>query len=393
MATLNPRDVVIVDGVRTAMGKSKNGMFRNVRADTMSAELIRALMVRNEFDPNEVEDVIWGCVNQTLEQGMNIARNIALLADLPKTVAGQTVNRLCGSSMQAIHTAAAQIATNQGDIFIIGGVEHMGHVGMMHGIDLNPAASKHYAKASNMMGLTAEMLGRMNGITREEQDAFGVESHRRAWAATENGLFQNEIVGIEGHNADGYKVLCDIDEVIRPDANIESFRALRPVFDPKGGTVTAATSSALSDGASAMLLMSAERAQSLGLKPRAVIRSMAVAGCDAAIMGYGPVPATQKALKRAGLSIADMQTVELNEAFAAQGLSVLKGLGLYDKQDIVNLSGGAIALGHPLGCSGARITTSLLNIMEQQDTQIGLATMCIGLGQGIATIKIGRAHV
>jgi len=386
MATLNPRDVVIVDGVRTAMGKSKNGMFRNVRADTMSAELIRALMVRNEFDPNEVEDVIWGCVNQTLEQGMNIARNIALLADLPKTVAGQTVNRLCGSSMQAIHTAAAQIATNQGDIFIIGGVEHMGHVGMMHGIDLNPAASKHYAKASNMMGLTAEMLGRMNGITREEQDAFGVESHRRAWAATENGLFQNEIVGIEGHNADGYKVLCDIDEVIRPDANIESFRALRPVFDPKGGTVTAATSSALSDGASAMLLMSAERAQSLGLKPRAVIRSMAVAGCDAAIMGYGPVPATQKALKRAGVSIADMQTVELNEAFAAQGLSVLKGLGLYDKQDIVNLSGGAIALGHPLGCSGARITTSLLNIMEQQDTQIGLATMCIGLGQGIATI-------
>ncbi|HJF27229.1 MAG TPA: acetyl-CoA C-acyltransferase FadA [Acinetobacter lwoffii] len=386
MATLNPRDVVIVDGVRTAMGKSKNGMFRNVRADSMSAELIRALMVRNEFDPNEVEDVIWGCVNQTLEQGMNIARNIALLADLPKTVAGQTVNRLCGSSMQAIHTAAAQIATNQGDIFIIGGVEHMGHVGMMHGIDLNPAASKHYAKASNMMGLTAEMLGRMNGITREEQDAFGVESHRRAWAATEEGLFQNEIVGIEGHNADGYKVLCDIDEVIRPDANIETFRALRPVFDPKGGTVTAATSSALSDGASAMLLMSAERAQALGLKPRAVIRSMAVAGCDAAIMGYGPVPATQKALKRAGLTIEDIQTVELNEAFAAQGLSVLKGLGLYEKQNIVNLNGGAIALGHPLGCSGARITTSLLNIMEQQDTQIGLATMCIGLGQGIATV-------
>ena len=386
MATLNPRDVVIVDGVRTAMGKSKNGMFRNVRADSMSAELIRALMIRNEFDPNEVEDVIWGCVNQTLEQGMNIARNIALLADLPKTVAGQTVNRLCGSSMQAIHTAAAQIATNQGDIFIIGGVEHMGHVGMMHGIDLNPAASKHYAKASNMMGLTAEMLGRMNGITREEQDAFGVESHRRAWAATENGLFQNEIVGIEGHNADGYKVLCDIDEVIRPDANIETFRALRPVFDPKGGTVTAATSSALSDGASAMLLMSAERAQALGLKPRAVIRSMAVAGCDAAIMGYGPVPATQKALKRAGLKIEDMQTIELNEAFAAQGLSVLKGLGLYEKQDIVNLNGGAIALGHPLGCSGARITTTLLNVMEQQDTQIGLATMCIGLGQGIATI-------
>ena len=387
MATLNPRDVVIVDGVRSAMGKTKNGMFRNVRADSLSAELVRALVARNQFDTNEVEDVIWGCVNQTLEQGMNIGRNIALLADLPKTVAGQTVNRLCGSSMQSIHTAAAQIATNQGDVFIIGGVEHMGHVGMMHGIDLNPEASKHYAKASNMMGLTAEMLGRMNGITREMQDAFGVESHRRAWAATQEGRFANEIIGVEGHNADGFKVLCEIDEVIRPDANLEAFASLRPAFDPsKSGTVTAATSSALSDGASAMLLMSAERAQSLGLKPRAVIRSMAVAGCDAAIMGYGPVPATQKALKRAGLTMNDIQTVELNEAFAAQGMSVMKALGILDKQDMINLNGGAIALGHPLGCSGARITTTLLNVMEQQDTQFGLATMCIGLGQGIATI-------
>jgi acetyl-CoA acyltransferase len=386
MTTLNPRDVVIVDGVRSAMGRTKNGMFRNVRADSLSAELVRALLIRNPgFDPNDVEDLIWGCVNQTLEQGMNIARNIGLLADLPKTVAGQTVNRLCGSSMQAIHTAAAQIATNQGDIFIIGGVEHMGHVGMMHGIDLNPEASKHYAKASNMMGLTAEMLGRMNGITREMQDAFGVESHRRAWAATEAGRFKNEIIGVEGHDDNGFRVLCEIDEVIRPDANLATFAGLRPAFDPRG-SVTAATSSALSDGASAMLLMSAAKAQSLGLKPRAVIRSMAVAGCDAAIMGYGPVPATQKALKRAGLSMSDIQTVELNEAFAAQGLSVMKALDLLDKQDKVNLNGGAIALGHPLGCSGARITTTLLNVMEQQDTQIGLATMCIGLGQGIATI-------
>ncbi len=386
MTNLNPRDVVIVDGVRTAMGKSKNGMFRNVRADNMSAELVRALLARNPFDVNEIEDVIWGAVNQTLEQGWNIARHIVLLADLPKTVAGQTVNRLCGSSMQAIHTAAAQIATNQGDIFVIGGVEHMGHVNMMHGVDLNPLASKHYAKASNMMGLTAEMLGRMNSISREEQDEFGVNSHKKAWAATEAGRFKNEIIAIEGHDANGFLQRCDIDEVIRPDANLASFQALRPVFDPKDGTITAATSSALSDGASAMLLMSAQRAKDLGLKPRAVIRSMAVAGCDAAIMGYGPVPATQKALKRAGLTIEDIQTVELNEAFAAQGLSVLKGLGLYDKQEIVNLNGGAIALGHPLGCSGARITTTLLNVMEQQDTQIGLATMCIGLGQGIATV-------
>lgn len=386
MTNLNPRDVVIIDGVRTAMGKSKNGMFRNVRADNMSAELVRALLARNPFDVNEIEDVIWGAVNQTLEQGWNIARHIVLLADLPKTVAGQTVNRLCGSSMQALHTAAAQIATNQGDIFVIGGVEHMGHVNMMHGVDLNPQASKHYAKASNMMGLTAEMLGRMNNITREEQDIFGVNSHKKAWAATEAGRFKNEIVGIEGHDENGFLQRCDIDEVIRPNANLEAFQALRPVFDPKGGSITAATSSALSDGASAMLVMSAQRAKDLGLKPRAVIRSMAVAGCDAAIMGFGPVPATQKALKRAGLTIDDIQTVELNEAFAAQGLSVLKGLGLYEKQDIVNLNGGAIALGHPLGCSGARITTTLLNVMEQQDTQIGLATMCIGLGQGIATI-------
>ncbi|PIE46815.1 MAG: acetyl-CoA C-acyltransferase FadA [Gammaproteobacteria bacterium] len=386
LQTLSPKDVVIVDGVRSAMGKSKNGMFRNVRADNLSAELVKALVARNDFDTNEVEDVIWGCVNQTLEQGMNIGRNIGLLAGIPKTTGGQTVNRLCGSSMQALHTAAAQIMTNQGDVFIIGGVEHMGHVGMMHGIDINPAASKHFAKASNMMGLTAEMLGRMNGISRQEQDEFGVESHRRAWSATTEGRFANEIVGIEGHDKDGNLQLCTVDEVIRPDANMEAFAGLRPVFDPKGGTVTAGTSSALSDGAAAMLVMSAAKAKDLGLKPRARIRSMAVAGCDAAIMGYGPVPATQKALKRAGMSLDDMQTIELNEAFAAQGLSVLKALNITDKQDIINVNGGAIALGHPLGCSGARITVTLLNAMEQKDTQLGLATMCIGVGQGIATV-------
>ncbi|WP_315040708.1 acetyl-CoA C-acyltransferase FadA [Faucicola mancuniensis] len=386
MTTLSPKDVVIVDGVRSAMGKSKNGMFRNVRADNLSAEVVRQLLKRNEFDLNLVEDVIWGAVNQTLEQGWNIGRHIGLLAGIPKTAGGQTVNRLCGSSMQALHTAAAQIMTNQGDVFIIGGVEHMGHVSMMHGVDLNPQASKHYAKASNMMGLTAEMLGRLNNISREEQDAFGVQSHKRAWDATVNGRFKKEIVGVEGHDQDGNLQLCTVDEVIRPDANLEAFQALRPVFDPKNGTVTAATASALSDGACAMLIMSAQKAKDLGLKPRARIRGMAVAGCDAAIMGYGPVPATQKALKRAGMSMDDIQTIELNEAFAAQGLSVMKGLNISDKQDIINLNGGAIALGHPLGCSGARITTTLLNVMEQQDTQIGLATMCIGLGQGIATI-------
>lgn len=386
--SLNPRDVVIVDGVRSAMGRSKAGMFRNVRADSLSAELVKALFLRNpKVDPSEVEDVIWGCVNQTMEQGMNVARNIAMLAELPRTVPGQTVNRLCGSSMQALHTAAAQIMTGQGDVFVIGGVEHMGHVGMMHGIDINPAASKYYAKASNMMGLTAEMLGMMNGISRQMQDEMGLRSHQKAWDATVNGRFKNEIIGIEGHDANGFKVLCEIDEVIRQDASLEQLAALKPAFNPKGGTVTAGTSSALSDGASAMLIMSAERAKALGLTPRAKIRSMAVAGCEAAIMGWGPVPATQKALKRAGLTIDDIQTIELNEAFAAQGLSVLKGLNVLDQMEAkVNHNGGAIALGHPLGCSGARITTTLLNVMEQKDTEIGLATMCIGLGQGIATV-------
>jgi acetyl-CoA acyltransferase len=386
--SLKPRDVVIIDGVRSAMGRSKGGMFRQVRAETLSAELMKSLFKRNPgVDPAEVEDVIWGCVNQTLEQGMNIARNALLLAGLPHTVPGQTVNRLCGSSMQALHAAAAQVMTGQGDVYVIGGVEHMGHVGMMHGIDLNPAASKQYARASNMMGLTAEMLGRLHGISREMQDQFAVRSHARAWAATQEGRFAKEIVGIEGHDANGFMVMCDIDEVIRPETSLAALAALPPAFDPKGGTVTAGSSSAISDGAAAMLVMSAERAKALGLTPRAKIRSMAVAGCDPAIMGYGPVPATKKALGRAGLKLADVQAVELNEAFAAQGLAVLKDLGLLDVMDEkVNVNGGAIALGHPLGCSGARITTTLLNAMEWKGADIGLATMCIGLGQGIATV-------
>ena len=386
--SLNPRDVVIIDGVRSAMGRSKGGMFRNVRAEVLSAELIKALFERNpQAQMDQVEDVIWGCVNQTLEQGMNVARNALLLAGLPHTVPGQTVNRLCGSSMQALHTAAAQIMTGQGDVFVVGGVEHMGHVGMMHGIDLNPGASKEYAKASNMMGLTAEMLGRMHGITREMQDKFAARSHAKAWEATQKGRFKKEIVGIEGHDANGVRVLCDIDEVIRPETTVEALAALPPAFDPRGGTVTAGSSSAISDGAAAMLVMSYERAKSLGLAPRARIVSMAVAGCDPAIMGYGPVPATKKALARAKMDMKNVQVAELNEAFAAQSLPVIKDLGLMDDYDTkVNLNGGAIALGHPLGCSGARITTTLLGTMEQSEAEIGLATMCIGLGQGISTI-------
>ncbi len=386
--SLNPRDAVIVDAVRSPMGRSKGGAFRNVRAEQLSANLILALMKRNpKWNIAETEDVIWGCVNQTLEQGMNIARNIGLLAGLPKEVAGQTINRLCGSSMQALHIATQSIQTGNGDVFVIGGVEHMGHVQMTHGVDINPAASKHIAKASNMMGLTAEILGTMHGISRQMQDEFALRSHKLAWAATVNGDWKNEIVPMAGHDADGALFQLDFDEVIRKDASLEALAALAPAFNPKGGTVTAGSSSAISDGASAILVMSYERAKTLGLKPRAKIRGMAVAGVDAAIMGYGPVPASLKAMKRAGVSINDIDFVELNEAFAAQSLPCVKDLQLMDKvEQKVNLHGGAIALGHPLGCSGARITGTLLNVMEQKGGTLGLATMCIGLGQGIATV-------
>ncbi|MDI5984090.1 acetyl-CoA C-acyltransferase FadA [Halomonas sp. M4R5S39] len=386
--SLNPRDIVVVDAVRTAMAKAKNGAFRHVRAENLSATVMQALFERNPgLDPAEVDDVIWGCVNQTLEQSMNIARNAAIMTGIPRSVPAQTVNRLCGSSMTALHIAAANIKAGMGDFYVIGGVEHMEHVPMTHGVDVNPAASKYAAKAAMMMGLTAELLGKMHGVSREEQDAFGVRSHQRAQAAMEKGYFDNEVVGVEGHDQRGFKVRVDRDEVIRADASLEKMAELKPVFDPRGGTVTAGTSSALSVGAAGMAVMSYERAQALGLAPIARVLSTGVAGCDASIMGYGPVPASQKALKAAGLTSDDIQTVELNEAFAAQGIPVLKDLGFLDAlDDKVNLNGGAIALGHPLGCSGARICTTLLNVMQQRDTTLGLATMCIGMGQGVATV-------
>ncbi len=385
--SLNPRDAVIVDTVRSPMGKIRNGQFRNVRAEELSAALVRALAERNPaWSMAETDDVIWGCVNQTLEQGMNVGRNMALLAGIPAAVPAQTVNRLCGSSMQALHTATQGIMSGYGDVYIVGGVEHMGHVGMGHGVNPNARSAHLMAQASNMMGLTAENLSRRHDISRDMQDAFACRSHNLAWEATEQGRWKNEIVPIEGHNVDGFKKLCDYDEVIRKEVSLESMAGLRPVFDPRG-TVTAASSSALSDGASAMLVMSAERAQSLGLTPRARIVSMGVAGCDAAIMGYGPVPATHNALKRAGMTLDDIEYFEFNEAFAAQALSCVKELGLMDVvDDKINLNGGAIALGHPLGCSGTRITGTLLNIMEGKGGTVGLATMCIGYGQGIATI-------
>ncbi|MDO8404476.1 MAG: acetyl-CoA C-acyltransferase FadA [Pseudomonas sp.] len=386
--SLNPRDAVIVDFGRSPMGRSKGGMHRNTRAENLSANLITGVLARNtKLDPAEVEDVIWGCVNQTLEQGWNIARMISLMTPIPHTSAAQTVSRLCGSSMSALHTAVQAIQTGNGDVFVIGGVEHMGHVSMMHGVDPNPHMSLYAAKASGMMGLTAEMLGKMHGISRERQDAFGERSHRLAQKATVEGKFKDEIIPMQGYDENGFLKVFDYDETIRPETTLASLAALKPAFNPKGGTVTAGTSSQITDGASCMIVMSAQRAKDLGIEPMAVVRSMAVAGVDPAIMGYGPVPSTQKALKRAGLSIDDIDFFELNEAFAAQALPVLKDLKLIDKMEQkVNLHGGAIALGHPFGCSGARISGTLLNVMKQNGGSLGVATMCIGLGQGISTV-------
>ncbi|HLT23347.1 MAG TPA: acetyl-CoA C-acyltransferase FadA [Bacteriovoracaceae bacterium] len=382
------KNAVIIDATRTPMGKSKNGVFRNVRAEELSAELMRSLLRRNpNLNPAEIEDIIWGCVQQTLEQGYNIGRNAQLLTDIPKTVSAQTVNRLCGSSMTALHMAAQGIWSNQGDIYLIGGVEHMGHVPMTHGVDFNPALAKTTSRGAGSMGLTAELLARIHGISREQQDEFAVRSHQKAHEATVKGHFKNEITSVIGHDEMGVPFKVTTDEVIRPETTVETLSTLKPVFDPRGGTVTAGNSSALSDGASAILVMSEDKARELGLKPMARIVSLSATGCDPSIMGYGPVSASKKALARAGLSMDQMDIIELNEAFAAQSLPVIKDLGLMDVVDKkVNLYGGAIALGHPLGCSGARIVGTLAHQLRTNNKKYGLASMCIGLGQGVATV-------
>ncbi len=381
-------DVVVVDAVRTPMGRSKGGMFRNVRADALSAEVMKALLRRNpELSPAEIDDVVWGCVQQTLEQAYNVARFAQLMTPIPKEVSAQTVNRLCGSSMTALHNAAMAVMAGYGDVFLVGGVEHMGHVPMSHGLDPNPLATRYNAKAAGAMGATAEYLARLHGITRRQQDEFALRSHRRAHEATVAGFFKDEIVPVAGHDAKGALRCFDSDEVIRPDTTLDALALLKPAFDPKNGTITAGNASAVSDGAAGLLLLSAEKAKSLGKEPLARVVSMAAVGVDPSIMGYGPVPASRKALARARMQISDVDLVELNEAFAAQSLPVLKDLGLMDVMDEkVNLGGGAIALGHPLGCSGARITTTLLHRMKAMDKNVGLATMCIGFGQGVATV-------
>jgi acetyl-CoA acyltransferase len=382
------KTAVIIDAVRTPMSRSKGGVFRNVRAEELSAHLMREILKRNpNVNPSEIEDIIWGCVQQTLEQCYNIGRNAALLTEIPKTVSAQTVNRLCGSSMTAIHMAAQGIWSNQGDIYLCGGVEHMGHVPMTHGVDFNPALAKTTSRGAGSMGMTAELLARFHQISRKDQDEFALRSHQRAHEATVQGRFKDEIIPTHGHDEFGIPTLIKHDEVIRPETTLEALGKLPAVFDPKNGTVTAGNSSALSDGASCVLIMSEEKALALGLKPLAKIISIAATGCEPSIMGYGPVSASKKALEKAKLKMNQIGIVELNEAFAAQSLPVIKDLGLLGEMDKkVNLNGGAIALGHPLGCSGARITGTLAHQLRMNNKKYGLASMCIGLGQGVATI-------
>jgi acetyl-CoA acyltransferase len=380
------RHAVVIDAIRTPIGRAhpEKGMFRDVRADDLSADLMKALLERTRLDPALVEDIHWGCVKQQGEQGYNVGRMAALIAGLPIEVGACTVNRLCGSSLQALHQAAQSIAAGCEDVQIAGGVEHMQHIPMEAGFDASPRLWYRHSPATMNMGLTAENLALRYKISRRRQDEFALRSHQRAARATDSGAFAREVVPTWGRDDEGRRKLLTVDQCIRRDTSLEALAALKPAFMPDGGTVTAGNSSPLNVGAAALLVMSEERAKELGLKPRVRIRAMAVAGVDPSVMGLGPVPATHKALQRAGLKLEDIDLIEINEAFAAQTLAVVQLLKADPEK--VNVRGGAIAIGHPLGGSGARIATTLIHLMEDRKARLGLATMCIGAGQGIATI-------
>ncbi len=382
----NNKSAVVVDCVRTPIGRAhkEKGFFRDVRSDDLAVSCIKALIERTGLDPALVEDVVMGNTQQTMEQGLNVARSIGIMAGLSIESGGATINRLCGSSLQALNQATHSIVAGGEDVHIVGGLEHMQHVPMDHGLDLNPKLFGRTSKGALMMGVTAEFLAQTQGISRADQDAFSFRSHQRAAAAQRAGEFKNEIVIVYGRDEDGNRFLVDHDQCVRSDTSLEALGALAPAFMPKMGTVTAGNSSPLNDGAAAMLVMSEGKAKSLGLKPLVRIRATAVSGVEPCVMGTGPVPATKKALDRAGLKLADIELVELNEAFAAQSLACIRMLGLDEER--VNVRGGAIAIGHPLGASGARIATTLIHTMIDRDARYGLATMCIGVGQGIATI-------
>ncbi|HEV8488898.1 MAG TPA: acetyl-CoA C-acyltransferase [Candidatus Limnocylindrales bacterium] len=394
------REAWVVEAVRTPIGRY-GGALASVRPDDLAAAVIRAVVVRSGIDSSLVEDVVLGCANQAGEDNRNVARMAALLAGLPVEVAGQTVNRLCGSGLQAINSAAHAIAVGDGDVFVAGGVESMTRApyvmakpemafdrGNREAFDttlgwrfVNPKlAEKHYPYS---MGETAENVAERWEVGRDLQDAFALRSQQRAVAAIEEGRFDGQIIPITIPQKKGDPVVVSRDEHPRADTSQDALARLRPAFR-EGGTVTAGNSSGINDGASAVLLVEAARARELGLRPMARVVSTAVAGVDPAVMGVGPVPATRKALERAGLTVADLDLVELNEAFASQSIVCINELGL--DPDKVNVDGGAIALGHPLGSSGGRLVTMLVHQLRRTGGRYGLATMCIGVGQGIATV-------
>jgi acetyl-CoA acyltransferase len=380
------KSAVIIDCCRTPVGRAhpEKGVYRDVRSDDLAVEVVRALVGRTGIDPSAIEDVVLGNTQQQREQGFNVARSVGLMAGLPVEAGGATVNRLCGSSLQAVAQASHAILAEAEDVQIVGGLEHMHHIPMDAGIDLNPKLFTRTSKGALMMGVTAEFLAQTQGISREEQDRFAFGSHQKASAALAGGEFDAEIVPTWGRDEAGNRILVTSDQSIRADSSLEALAALKPAFMPGIGTVTAGNSSPLNDGAAALLMMSEESAKRLGMKPLAKVRATAVAGVDPCVMGTGPVPATQKALKRAGLQLKDIDLVELNEAFASQAIACIRMLGLDEAK--VNVRGGAIAIGHPLGASGARIATTLLSAMRDKGAALGLATMCIGAGQGIAVI-------
>ncbi len=380
------KTAVIIDAVRTPLGRAHKdkGYFRDVRSDDLAVECVKALIDRTGIDPAEIEDVLLGNTQQTGEQGLNVARAVALMAGLPVTTGGATVNRLCGSSLQALHQAAHSIAAGYEDVQIVGGLEHMHHLPMDFNLDLNAKLFQRTSKGALLMGVTAEFLAQTQGISREDQDAFAFRSHQNAAAAHARGEFSKEIIPVYGRDEEGNRILADSDQCVRADTSLEALAALEPAFMPKYGTVTAGNSSPLNDGASALLVMSEGKAKKFGLKPLARIVATAVAGVEPCVMGTGPVPAVHKALSRAGLKLQDIDLVELNEAFASQALACIRMLGLEENK--VNVRGGAIAIGHPLGASGARIATTLIHTMRDRGSRYGLATMCIGMGQGIATV-------
>lgn len=377
---------VIIDCCRTPIGRAhpEKGVFRDVRSDDLAVAVIKALVERTGIDPAEVEDVVLGCTQQQKEQGFNIGRIVSLMSGLPSSTAGATINRLCGSSLQAINQACHSIVAGGEDVQIVGGLEHMQHIPMDTGMDFNPKLFRVTSKGALHMGFTAEFLAQANGISREAQDEFALRSHQRASTATAVGEFKPEIVPVWGLEESGQRKRITSDQCIRANTNLEALAALKPAFMPGIGTVTAGNSSPLNDGAAAMLVMSEAKAKDLGLNPVVRVLATAVAGVDPSVMGTGPVPATHKALKRAGLKLADVDLIELNEAFASQALACMQMLELDPEK--VNVRGGAIAIGHPLGASGARIATTLIHTMIARNAGIGLATMCIGFGQGIATI-------